>query len=168
MMLSNKRSIFAILYILTTLIYASYGTAISDITYNNRLNIRDNNDTDPYSLESLCKGFRFLYPYAQDDTTHNTPVQIKNDTNVTVMWAKDQSSNVTTCIDCEMLKSGPGLIQIVWTKGVDMTPGYAASSVHFFVSPLVQLPITLVLRAIGQTAFGPRCSCYSQEITITE
>ncbi|CAG8708952.1 12580_t:CDS:2, partial [Dentiscutata erythropus] len=166
-MLSNKRLIFALLFIFTTLIYASYGIN-SDIT--DILDKRDNNNkrgdsgssgSSSDTLKKYCSGFRFLYPYAKDDTSYNQPIQIQNNTNITVMWAKDASSSVKTCMDCEMLQSGHQFIQIVWKKGIDMTPGYASASVHFSCDPGTPLPITVTLRAIGQTAEGPRCAAYS-------
>ncbi|CAG8524791.1 18765_t:CDS:1, partial [Racocetra fulgida] len=89
------------------------------------------------------------------------PVKIKNDSTITVMWAKDPTSEVDMCIDCEMLKEEEGLLGVVWKKGIDMKPGHAATSVHFYVAPGVSLPHSVILRAFGNTTFGPRCAAYS-------
>ncbi|CAG8658917.1 22997_t:CDS:2 [Cetraspora pellucida] len=169
MLLSNQKLIFAVLFIFA-LIYTSYGTTDSDLTEsldkrayhkkNHKKSHKKNHKDSKYDIKRICKGFRFLYPYAHDDK-YNQPIQIKNDSIITVMWAKDPTSEVDMCIDCEMLKEQEGLVGVVWQKGIDMKPGYASSPVHFVVGPEVSLPHQVVLRAFGNTTLGPRCAAYS-------
>ncbi|RHZ76148.1 hypothetical protein Glove_202g79 [Diversispora epigaea] len=107
----------------------------------------------------LCGGFKFVSPKAG--------TKIKNGNTIEFKWTKNKDVELYRVLDVE-LYTQKGLVQVLWSKGVNFTGTSCSAKVKVSVPSGTKLPATFLFKCWGSTKSGPQCTSVSGNFTITK
>ncbi|CAG8740265.1 20415_t:CDS:2, partial [Dentiscutata erythropus] len=126
--------------------------------------IKRADDNEFYSIEEICKDYRFEYPPSKHGKHAKHEVtRIKNGSAIDCIWSAGMSSRIINITDCELFTTD-GLIKVLWQAGITLGVDNKARAVVKFEVPLDwedKLPAHFLLRSAASTDFGPHCNAYT-------
>ncbi|CAG8438968.1 12629_t:CDS:2 [Dentiscutata heterogama] len=129
--------------------------------------IKSANDNKFYSIEEICKDYRFEYPPSKHAKHSKHEVtRIKNGTAIDCIWSAGMTSRIINITDCELFTTD-GLIKVLWQAGIRLDGENKARAVVKFEVPWDwgnRLPAHFLLRSAASTDFGPHCNAYTDFI----
>ncbi|KAF0424554.1 hypothetical protein F8M41_006501 [Gigaspora margarita] len=126
----------------------------------------DDDDDKFYSIEEICKDYRFDYPPSKHAKHQVT--RIKNGSSIDCIWSAGMTSRIKNIVSCELFTTD-GFIKVLWAAGIKLGNDNKAKAVVKFEVPWNwrdKLPSRFLLRSAAATDFGPHCNAYTDKIEI--